>query len=128
MAKGKKRSHFGFPNNEKRRHPRFSANLPIEYWQIKSLKSISGRTANVSEGGLLLHLSKPPEVGQIFRLALFFGPDLDLNFIEVPVQVIWKDIHPGKEGDYRVGVKFIDLSPEVKNKLKNFLDILFPSH
>jgi c-di-GMP-binding flagellar brake protein YcgR len=128
MAKEKKRFHFGFPNIEKRRHPRSSANLPIEYWQIKSVKSISGRTANVSEGGLLLQLSEPPEVGQNFRIALFFGPDHDLDFIEVPVQVVWKDIHPGREGDYRAGVKFIDISPEVKDKLKNFLNILFPSH
>jgi len=128
MAKEKKRSRLGPANIEKRNRPRFSAELPIQYWQIKSRKSNPGQTVDVSEGGLLLYLSEPLEVGQNFRLALFLGAEHDLNFIEVPVQVVWKDIHSGKEGHYQVGVKFIDISPEEMDKLKNFLDILIPSH
>ena len=37
-------------------------------------------------------------------------------------QVAWIDIHLGEEwGDYRSGVKFIDISSEDLNRLKNFL-------
>jgi len=36
--------------------------------------------------------------------------------------VVWEDIHLGKGwGDYRVGVKFIDISSDDPNKLKGFL-------
>lgn len=121
-------SRFVLANFESRKHPRFSVDLPIEYWQIKSRKSIPGRMVDVSEGGLLLYLSEPLEVGQKFKLALFFGAALDLNFIEIPVQVVRKDIRSRKEGDYRVGVKFIDISPEEIDKLKNFLGSLIPPH
>jgi c-di-GMP-binding flagellar brake protein YcgR len=45
-----------------------------------------------------------------------------LNTIETLAEVAWIDIHLGEVwGDYRCGVKFIDISPEAMNKLKNFL-------
>jgi len=81
---------------------------------------------DVSEGGLLLHLSEPMEIGQVFGLTLFITSSHDLDAIEalVQVQVVWKDTPVGKDGDYRVGVKFIDISPEDMDKLKNFLNTL----
>jgi hypothetical protein len=113
----------GVVNFEKRRHPRFSINLPIEYWQIDKSKSRPGQAIDVSEGGLLLHLSEPMEIGQVFGLTLFmtFGPDLDSILALVQVEVVWKDTYGGKEGGYRVGVKFVDISPEDMHKLKSFL-------
>jgi c-di-GMP-binding flagellar brake protein YcgR len=40
----------------------------------------------------------------------------------VLAEVVWMDIHLGEGwGDYRCGVKFIDISPEDMRKLKNFL-------
>jgi hypothetical protein len=38
------------------------------------------------------------------------------------VQVVWKDIHVGKDGDFRTGVKFVDISAEDMDKLKSFLN------
>jgi c-di-GMP-binding flagellar brake protein YcgR len=116
----------GVVDFEKRGHPRTSIALPIEYWQIDKSKSCPGQTIDVSEGGLLLHLSEPTEIGQVFRLTLFvtFGPDLDSILALVQVEVVWKDTHMGKDGGYRVGVKFVDISPEDMDKLKNFLKTL----
>jgi c-di-GMP-binding flagellar brake protein YcgR len=111
---------------ERRRHPRFSVALPIEYWQIDKSKSRPGRTIDVSEGGLLLHISEPMEIGQVLGLTLFITSSPDLDSIEalVQVEVVWKDTLAGKEGDYRVGVKFVYISPEDMDKLKNFLNTL----
>ena len=111
---------------ERRRRPRFSVDLPIEYWQIDKSKSRPGRTIDINEGGLLLHLSEPMEIGQVLGLTLFIPSSPELDAIEalVQVQVVWKDTHVGKDGDYRVGVKFIDISPADMNKLKNFLNTL----
>jgi len=120
------KSRFELFNLERRRHPRFSLDLPIEYWQIKKSKSRPGRTIDVSEGGLLLYLSEQLEVGQKLGLNLFIdgGPDLDSIEALVQVEVVWKDIHLGKEGGYRTGVRFVDISPEHMDKLKNFLNTL----
>jgi len=113
-------------NFERRRHSRFSLDLPIEYWQTEKFKSRPARTIDVSEGGLLLHLSEQLEIGQILGLNLFIdsGPDLDSIEALVQVEVVWKDIHLGKEGAYRTGVKFVDISAEDMDKLKNFLNTL----
>ena len=134
MGRGKRREMkneetdplYGVVNFEKRGHSRFSIALPIEYWQIDKSKSHPGQTIDVSEGGLLLHLSGPAEIGQVFRLTLFMtlGPDLDSILALVQVEVVWKDTHVGKDGGYRVGVKFVDISPEDMDKLKTFLKTL----
>jgi c-di-GMP-binding flagellar brake protein YcgR len=109
---------------ERRRHPRFPVGLPIEYWQIHKSKSRPARTIDVSEGGLLIHLSEQLEIGQKLRLNLFSDSGPDLNPIEALVQVVWKDIHLGEGGDYRTGVKFVDISWKDKDELKNFLNTL----
>jgi c-di-GMP-binding flagellar brake protein YcgR len=115
---------FGLASFEKRKHPRFSVDLPVEYWQINKSKSRPGRMIDVSEGGLLLHLSEPLEIGQNLGLNLFIdiGPDLDSIEALVQVEVVWKDIYLGKDGDYRIGVRFVDISAEDLDKLKNFLN------
>ena len=118
--------HLGVLNFERRKHPRFSVTLPIEYWQIDKSETRLGRTIDVSEGGLLLHLSEPMEIGQIFELTLFLtsGPDLYSVKALVRVEVIWQDASLGEEGVYRIGVKFINISREDMHKLKNFLTAL----
>ena len=65
------------------------------------------------------------DLSQYLRLKLFFPLGSELNTIEVLAEVAWIDIHLGESwGDYRCGVKFIDISPEDVTKLKNFLGSL----
>jgi c-di-GMP-binding flagellar brake protein YcgR len=113
---------FGTVNFERRKHPRFSIDLPVEYWQMDKSKSRPGRTVDVGEGGLLLYLSESMEIGQVLRLTLFITSGPDLNSIEalVQVEVVWKDIYFGKDRHYRIGVKFVGISAEDMGKLKNF--------
>ncbi len=113
---------YGTVNFEKRKHPRLNIDLPVEYYQIDSTTYPNGWTINASEEGLLLYLPEQMEIGQYLRLKLFFASDSELNATEMLVQVVWRDIHLGKDwGDYRTGVRFIDISPEDMTKLKNFL-------
>ena len=111
----------GTLNFEKRRYPRFGVDLPVEYtrrdWVAKQ-----GRVINASEGGLLVNLPEQMEIGQPLRLKLFFGFGSELNMMEIVNQVVWVDVHTGKDwGDYRSGVKFVDTSPVHLDKLKKFL-------
>jgi hypothetical protein len=115
-------SHIGIVNFERRKYPRFTVDLPIEYRRIDSSIVQSGRTGNAGEGGLLLYLPEQMAIGQELRIKLFFASGVELNTIEMVGQVAWTDIHLGQGwGDHRVGVKFIDISSENLDKLKNFL-------
>ena len=112
----------GVVSLEKRKYPRFSIDLPIEYYRINSSVSQTGRALNISEGGLLIYFPEQMEIGQHLRLKLFFSLGSELNTIEMLAEVVWMDIHLGKDwGDYRSGVKFIDVSSEDIRKLENFL-------
>ena len=118
-------SHIGIVNLERRKYPRFTVNLPIEYHRLDSSTRYTGRVLNASEGGLLLYLPEQMEMGQDLKIKLFFTSGVELNTVELLAQVVWTDIHLGKGwGDYRTGVKFIDISSENLNQLKNFLRIL----
>ena len=121
----KPKPRYGTVNFEKRKHPRFSVDLPVEYYRIDSSIGQPGKALNISEGGLLLHFPEQMDMGQYIRLKLFFSLGSELNTIEVLAEVAWVDIHLDKGWrDFRCGVNFIDVSPEDMTKLKNFLGSL----
>ena len=122
QEKDETKPRIGIINFEKRRHPRFTVDLPLEYYRVNSPVPETGRAVNASEGGLLVYFPEEVKVGDHLRLRLFFSVGSALNTIEMVVQIAWVDLHPGKEwGDYRSGVRFVDISPEDLNKLKTFL-------
>ncbi len=116
---------YGTVNFEKRRHRRFNIDLPVEYYRTDSTVHRNGRAMNASEDGLLLYLPEQMEIGQYLRIKLFFTSGLAMNTIEMLVTVVWVDIHLEKDwGEYRTGVRSLDISPEDSTKLKDFLKSL----
>lgn len=117
----KTKPRYGTVNFEKRKHPRFTVDLPVEY--SRSDVSIEqGHAFNASEGGFLLYLPELMETGNHLSLRLFFTIGSELNAIETVVEVVWVDMHLGKDwGDYRTGVRLVEISTENMGKLKNFL-------
>jgi len=112
---------YGIVNFEKRRYPRFSVDLPMEYTG-RDLVAKQGRVINVSESGLLVYCAEQMEIGQALRLKLFFPSGSELNMMEIVNKVVWMDVYKEKDwGDYRSGVKFVDISPVDVDKLKSFL-------
>ena len=114
--------HYGIVNFERRKFPRFSVDLPVEYEKVNSFIP-AGRVINISKGGLLIYFPERMEIGQHLKLRLFFsGAGSNVKVIEALVEVVWVEIEGGKElGDYRSGVKFIHITPENMNCLKTFL-------
>ena len=107
---------------EKRRYPRLDIHLPIECDQMKS--SIT-HTGNISEGGLLIFFPKQMNVSQYLRLKVFFSLDSELNAVKALAEVVWMNNHLSKgRENYPYGVKFIDISPEDRTKLRNFISRL----
>ena len=124
MKSGEKETkpRYGTVNFERRRYPRFNVDLPIEYYRIDSPISHTSRGLDISEGGLLIYFPEQMDVSQYLRLKLFLSLGSELNAIEALAEVVWMDIHVGETwGDYRCGVRFIDISPGDMIKLKNFL-------
>ena len=115
---------FGIANFERRRYPRFSVNLPIEYYPIDAPNGLKGHAGNLSEGGLMVYLSGKPEMGQILHVKLFFPSVPDLQAVEMLTQVVWVDLLYIENGDYRAGLEFIAISPADVNQLRNFLNNL----
>lgn len=120
----KTKPQFGIVNFERRRSPRFSVDLPIEFSRVDSPVKGAGRAGNASDGGLMFYLPEKVEVGQFLRVKLFFASEPRLDSIEVLGQVVWMEFPFNKEGDHRCGVRFMDISPEDLDRLKGFLDSL----
>ena len=118
----KKQPRYGTVNFEKRKHPRFSVDLPVEYYKLGSLVKHNGKAMNTSQGGLLVYFSEPLQIGQYLRLKLFLSSGSKLGAIEPIAEVVWTDILLDEGGgDYRTGVRFYDISPEDMRKLKKFM-------
>ncbi len=112
---------YGVVNFEKRKHPRFNIDLPVQYRRAEEGVK-EGRVLNASEGGLLLYLSEQMEIGQLFALKLRLPSSSRVESIEAMVQVAWTDLHWEEDwGEYRTGVRFFDISTEDLAKLKDFL-------
>ena len=112
---------YGTVNFEKRKHPRFSVDMPVEYGHA-DVSVRQGHATNASEGGLLVCLPEKMEIGKHLRLKIFFTMGSDLHTVETLVEVVWMDIHLGEDwGDYRTGVRFVEISTEDMSKLKKFL-------
>jgi c-di-GMP-binding flagellar brake protein YcgR len=115
---------IGIVDLERRKYPRFKVNLPVDYYQVETPVGQSGRALNISEGGLEIYFPEAMEIGQRLKLRLFFSSsEAGLKTVEVLVEVVWVDILSG-EGEYRSGVRFLDISPEDFIGLKAFLEDL----
>ena len=126
----KTRTHYGVLNIEKRKYPRFSVDLPVEYSRLESSMGSPGRALDISESGLLIYFPERMEIGQRLSLKLFLSVGSQLNTIEILIEVTWVEIRVEPDwGEYRTGVKFVNISPEDMAKLKHFLlHLLQPSH
>lgn len=115
-------THVGIVNLERRKHPRFEVDLPVEYYKTDSSIGHTSQLMNTSEGGLLVFLPEQMKIGQHLGMKLFLSFGADLNIIEILTEVVWRDIHLEKGwGNYRFGVRFVDISPNDLNTLKKFL-------
>jgi c-di-GMP-binding flagellar brake protein YcgR len=113
---------YGTVSFERRKYPRFNIDLPVQYYRMDLSISHNGRAMDVSEGGLLIHFPERMKIGERLKLKLFFIFGSEMNAIEALVEVAWTEIYLDEAwGDYRSGVKFLDISPEDMTNLKKLL-------
>ena len=125
--KGKEgqRGKSGVVSIEKRRFPRFNVDLPMKYSEVKVRKKQGGIAHDASEGGLLVYLQDKFSIGTKLKIEVFFSHGFRLTPIRVEAEIVWADIRgPEDWGEYKYGLKFINIGKEDFSKLKWLLDSL----
>ncbi len=120
-GKGKSKSKEGIFIVERRKHPRFSLELPLDY-SIESVERYGGVAANASKGGLLVYLPEAILVGTLLTIEILFVKGSELNAIRASAKVVWSDLAP-KEiwGEYRYGLEFKSFQEGDVQKLSKLL-------
>ncbi|MEW6376049.1 MAG: PilZ domain-containing protein [Thermodesulfobacteriota bacterium] len=92
---------------EKRRHPRFSVELPLDYSRFDTKETFGGIVANASEGGILVYLPERMEIGALLKIEIFYVRGLELDTIKAIAKVVWSDLAAKESwGEYRYGLQF----------------------
>jgi len=108
---------------ERRKHPRFVVELPLDYTRTSQDSDIyGGIVANASEGGLLVYLPERIEMGTVLRIQVFYVRDLEFNMIKGIAKVVWSDLAARESwGEYRYGLQFLSIEEEEFDKLISLL-------
>jgi c-di-GMP-binding flagellar brake protein YcgR len=129
MNEGKRTKDLGGKSGvvsiEKRRFPRFNVDLPMKYSEVKVRKKQGGIAHDASEGGLLVYLQEKFPIGTKLKIEVFFSHGLRLTPIRAQAEIVWADIRgPEDWGEYKYGLKFINIGKEDFSKLRSLLDSL----
>lgn len=110
------------PHSERRRHPRRSLDLPLEYRVMNAPYAHGGLVINASEVGLLINSIRNIPIGSKLNIAVLFPKGFELTNFEVLAEIIWKDLYWEEDWEgYRYGLKFIRVLEEDRKKLKQIL-------
>jgi len=109
---------------ERRRHPRFLIELPVEYRRENGSRMRAGHTVNFSEDGLMVSVSEQMEIGEQMGMKIYFSSGSSLITIEAAVKIAWVDTEIKEDGYYRFGVRFVNISPVDRERLTGFLNLL----
>ncbi|MBM4349186.1 MAG: PilZ domain-containing protein [Deltaproteobacteria bacterium] len=107
---------------EKRRHPRYTAEFPMDYARIDDKGTYGGMVANVSEGGLLVYLPQRMEMGSVLKIEILYVQGLEFNTIKAVAKIVWSDLAAKESyGEYRYGLQFLHIEEKEFNRLINLL-------
>ena len=107
---------------EKRKHPRISMELPLEYRVLDAPHLHGAMVVNASESGLLVHSVKDLSIGTKLNIVVLFPNGLEFSNFEVLAEIVWKDTYWEENREkYHFGLKFINIAEEDHRKLKQLL-------
>ena len=128
-GKSKTESKEGIFVVERRRHPRISIELPLDYSLVDSKENYGGIAANMSEGGLLVYLPEAIELGSLLKIEILFVKGSELSSIRGIAKIVWSDLAPkGIWGEYRYGLEFQSFQEGDLKKLKKLLKKVGETH
>jgi len=108
-------------HEEKRRHPRFSVKLALDYWQTPDLIQ-GGLVANISETGLLIHSVHKIQIGAQLGIRVYLSKDNRLDCIEGKAKIMWMNFHREQDWKgYRYGVYIMQMPPGYQDRLTKYI-------
>ncbi len=103
---------------EKRKYPRFSVELPLDYSRVDGKETLGGMVANASEGGLLAYLPERIDIGALIKVEIFYVRGLELDTIKAVAKVVWCDLAARESwGEHRYGLQFQSIDEKDFNRL-----------
>jgi len=113
---------MGVLSIEKRKYPRFSVELPLNYSRAESKDTLGGMVANASEGGLLVYLPERIEIGGLLKIEIFYVRGLELDTIRAVAKVVWCDLAARESwGEHRYGLQFEYIDEKDFSRLSTLL-------
>jgi len=107
---------------ERRKHPRFVVELPLDYTRTEATDIVGGIVANASEGGLLVYLPERLNIGTILQIQIFYVKDLEFNMLKAIAKVVWCDMAARESwGEYRYGLQFLSIGEQEFIRLMTLL-------
>jgi len=107
---------------ERRKHPRISVDLFLDYSLVDIKASHGGIAADISEGGLLVYLPEALQVGTLLKIEILFVKGLELNLIKAMARIVWSDLAVREiSGENRYGLEFQSFMEGDLDKLKRLL-------
>ena len=107
---------------EKRKYPRFSVELPLDYSRVDGKETLGGMVANASEGGLLVYLPERIEIGALLKIEIFYVRGLELDTIKAVAKVVWFDLAARESwGEHRYGLQFQSIDEKDFSRLATLL-------
>jgi hypothetical protein len=111
-------------NSERRSHPRFVVDLPLEYREMGDSCLRGGIVVDVSKEGLLIETVRDIPVGTELNVTVLFPKGSELDNFKVMTKVVrkkpyWKEDSKGNrywEG-YQYGLQFIQILEENRWKI-----------
>jgi len=98
---------MGVLASERRKHPRYSVELPLNYSRVDAKEIYGGIVANASEGGVLAYLPERMEIGAVLQMEILYVKGLELDTIKAIVKVVWSDLVARESwGEHRYGLQF----------------------
>jgi c-di-GMP-binding flagellar brake protein YcgR len=107
---------------EKRKYPRFSVELPLDYSRVNGKEILGGMVSNASEGGLLVYLPEKIELGASLKIEIFYVKGLELDTIKAVARVVWCDLAARESwGEHRYGLQFQSIDEKDFGRLTTLL-------
>ena len=123
-----------FINKERRSHPRFIIDLPLEYRDMNESGLKGGIVANVSDRGLLIEIVRDTPIGTELNVTVLFPKGFELANFKVVTKIVWKKPYWKEDGKgnqywegYRYGLELIQIFDEDRRKLSLLLSERFAS-
>jgi len=107
---------------ERRRHPRFVIDLPLEYRKVGEANSRGAYTGDVSRMGLLIHSIDDLLTRTELEISIFYANEYRFDIFTVFARIVWKQVHSERKWKgYRYGLEVVRISAENRRKLDTII-------